>query len=144
MATYTAADKFSNCFVCSPTNPKGLHLKITQEDNKARAEIVPEDYMCGLNGLMHGGFSLMLMDEVMYYAVDAYGVDSVTLHSDCDFKNPAVIGHKLVAEAWVNKREGKKFYTEGVLKDGDTVIVTATGLYYEMDMSVFLTNDKEK
>ena len=34
--------------------------------------------------------------------------------------------------------------TEGVLKDGDTVIVTATGLYYEMDMSVFLTNDKEK
>lgn len=86
----------------------------------------------------------MLMDEVMYYAVDAYGVDSVTLHSDCDFKNPAVIGHKLVAEAWVNKREGKKFYTEGVLKDGDTVIVTATGLYYEMDMSVFLTNDKEK
>lgn len=144
MATYTAADKFANCFVCSPTNPKGLHLKITQEDNKARAEIVPGDYMCGLNGLMHGGFSLMLMDEVMYYAVDAYGVDSVTLHSDCDFKNPAVIGHKLVAEAWVNKREGKKFYTEGVLKDGDTVIVTATGLYYEMDMSVFLTNDKEK
>ena len=58
-------------------------------------------------------------------------------------ENPAVIGHNLVAEAWVTKREGKKFYTEGVLKDGDTVIVTATGLYYEMDMSVFLTDDQK-
>ena len=48
-----------------------------------------------------------------------------------------------MAEAWVTKREGKKFYTEGVLKDGDTVIVTATGLYYEMDMSVFLTDDQK-
>ena len=143
MATFTASDKFANCFVCSPTNPRGLHLKITTVDGKAHTEIVPEDYMCGLNGLMHGGFSLMLMDEVMYYAVEGYGVDSVTLHSECDFKNPAVIGHKLVAEAWVTKREGKKFYTEGVLKDGDTVIVTATGLYYEMDMSVFLTDDQK-
>lgn len=106
-------------------------------------EIVPEDWMCGLNGLMHGGFSLMLMDEVMYYAVDGYGVDCVTLHSDCDFKNPAVVGHKLIAEGWVTKREGKKFYVEAELKDGDTVIVHATGLYYEMDMSKFLP-DEEK
>ena len=68
MATFTAGDKFANCFVCSPTNPRGLHLKITTVDGKAHTEIVPEDYMCGLNGLMHGGFSLMLMDEVMYYA----------------------------------------------------------------------------
>lgn len=73
MATFTAGDKFANCFVCSPTNPRGLHLKITTVDGKAHTEIVPEDYMCGLNGLMHGGFSLMLMDEVMYYADEGYG-----------------------------------------------------------------------
>ena len=142
MATFTAGDKFANCFVCSPTNPRGLHLKITTVDGKAHTEIVPEDYMCGLNGLMHGGFSLMLMDEVMYYAVEGYGVDSVTLHSECDFKTRSYRS-QVSGGSVGHKKRGKKFYTEGVLKDGDTVIVTATGLYYEMDMSVFLTDDQK-
>ena len=143
MATYTAKDKFANCFVCSPTNPIGLHLKNTPVDGKAHMEIVPNENMVGLNGLMHGGFSLMIMDEVMYYAVEGYGVDSVTLHSECDFKNPAVVGHKLIAEAWVTKRDGKKFFVEGEIRDEDTVVVTAKGLYYEMDMSKFLPEDGE-
>ncbi len=142
MATYTAYDKFKNCFVCSPTNPIGLHLTNTYVGDRSHMEIVPNENMCGLNGIMHGGFSLMIMDEIMYYAVDRFGVDSVTLHSECDFKNPAVIGHRLVAEGWVTKRDGKKFFVEGELKDGDTVVVSAKGLYYEMDLSKFLPDEE--
>lgn len=144
MATFTADEKFANCFVCSPTNPIGLHLVNTPVNGRSHMEFVPHENLVGLNGLMHGGFSMMLMDEVMYYAVEGYGVDSVTLHNEMDFKNPAVIGKKLIAEGWVTKREGKKFWVEAELRTEDgTIIVTAKGLYYEMDMSVFLPKEEK-
>lgn len=140
MADYTANDKFSNCFVCSPTNPYGLHLTNTYVNGRSHMEITPHENMTGLQGLMHGGFSLMLMDEIMYYAMESLKVDTVTLSSKCDFISPAYIGHKLIAEGWVEKRDGKKIYAAGELVDADTgkVVVKATGLYYEVDMSSFL------
>ena len=143
MANYTGKNKFPNCFVCSPTNPIGLHLNVTVENHRARTEFVPNENMSGLDGIMHGGFSLMIMDEVMFYAVESYEIDSVTLNSNVDFKSPAILGHTLTAEAWVAKRDGRKLFVEGELRDGDTVVVASKGLYYEMDMSSFLP-DKEK
>lgn len=142
MANYTGKNKFPNCFVCSPTNPIGLHLNVTVENHRARTEFVPNENMSGLDGIMHGGFSLMIMDEVMFYAVESYEIDSVTLNSNVDFKSPAILGHTLTAEAWVAKRDGRKLFVEGELRDGDTVVVASKGLYYEMDMSSFLP-DKE-
>ena len=142
MANYTGKNKFPNCFVCSPTNPIGLHLNVTVENHRARTEFVPNENMSGLDGIMHGGFSLMIMDEVMFYAVESYEIDSVTLNSNVDFKSPAILGHTLTAEAWVAKRDGRKLVVEGELRDGDTVVVASKGLYYEMDMSSFLP-DKE-
>ena len=78
----------------------------------------------------------------MFYAVESYEIDSVTLNSNVDFKSPAILGHTLTAEAWVAKRDGRKLFVEGELRDGDTVVVASKGLYYEMDMSSFLP-DKE-
>lgn len=40
----------------------------------------------------------MIMDEVMFYAVESYEIDSVTLNSNVDFKSPAILGHTLTAE----------------------------------------------
>ena len=61
MANYTGKNKFPNCFVCSPTNPIGLHLNVTVENHRARTEFVPNENMSGLDGIMHGGFSLMII-----------------------------------------------------------------------------------
>lgn len=142
MAKYTGKDKFPNCFVCSPENPIGLHLNVTVENHRARTEFVPDKNMSGLDGIMHGGFSLMILDEVMFYAVKSYEIDNVTLNSNVDFKNPAIIGHTLVAEAWVAKRDGRKIFTEGEIRDGDKIAASSRGLYYEMDMSSFLPGSK--
>mgnify|MGYP001639011394 FL=1 len=54
MANYTGKNKFPNCFVCSPTNPIGLHLNVTVENHRARTEFVPNENMSGLDGIMHG------------------------------------------------------------------------------------------
>ena len=138
--------KYVNCFVCSPVNPFGLRLKNEFIDGKAHMEFVPTQYHAGLNGLMHGGFSLMLIDEVMLNAVDhILHVDAVTLNSSTDFKNPAKIGHRMVCEAWVTKQEGRKIYIDAVVFDADDnnkEIVTSKGLFYQMDMDSFLPKDE--
>ena len=120
----------------------GIDQQATNSKCTFSMEFVPNENMSGLDGIMHGGFSLMIMDEVMFYAVESYEIDSVTLNSNVDFKSPAILGHTLTAEAWVAKRDGRKLFVEGELRDGDTVVVTSKGLYYEMDMSSFLP-DKE-
>lgn len=140
MEEYTGTRKFNNCFVCSPTNPYGLHLTNSYVNGRSHMELMPKPDMEGLTGLMHGGFSLMLMDEIMYYAVEGIGVDCVTLHSECDFLNPAILDHRMIAEGWVERRDRKKIFTKGELRDAETgkVIVSASGLYYQVDMNAFL------
>lgn len=140
MEEYTGTRKFNNCFVCSPTNPYGLHLTNSYVNGRSHMELTPKPDMEGLTGLMHGGFSLMLMDEIMYYAVEGIGVDCVTLHSECDFLNPAILDHRMIAEGWVERRDRKKIFTRGELRDAETgkVIVSASGLYYQVDMKDFL------
>lgn len=137
---FTASDKFKKCFVCSPHNPYGLQLVNSFVDGRSHMELTPHKNMEGLNGYMHGGFALMLLDEIMVYAVEGLQIDSLTLHSECDFKNPAHIGRKLIAEGWVEKQDGRKIYTSGELRDAETgtIIASGKGLYYQMDMKSFL------
>ena len=133
---------FCNCFVCSKTNPQGLHLDVDFADGKSHAEFVPYQHMEGLAGLMHGGFSMMLMDEVMYYAIESHGINPVSLNINIDFISPAILTHRMCAEGNVEKIDGKKVYTTGRLFDMETGkdIVTAKALYYEVDMTQFLPN----
>lgn len=140
MPDFLAAKKFTNCFVCSPTNPHGLHLKNKFVNGRAHMEFLPHRDMEGLMGLMHGGFSLMLMDEVMHYAVESLKIDIVTLNMNCDFVSPANLNHLLIAEGWIDERDGKKITACGELRDSVTgkVVVTAKGLYYQVDMKKFL------
>lgn len=140
---YDIDKKFCNCFGCSPNNPDGMQLKVEAADGHAAADYVPPKKTEGLTGLMHGGFSMMLMDEIMYYSVESLGCDSVALHTETDFKGRAYIGHKLRAEGNVERREGRKFYTVGRLWDTETGedVVTATGLYYEVDLNQFLPDE---
>lgn len=141
---YNVDDKFCNCFVCSKTNPDGLHLDVKYADGKSTADYVPKKNTEGLTGLMHGGFSMMLMDEVMYYAVESLGVDCVALHTETDFAGRAYVGHVLRAEGEVERRDGRKFYVKGRLWDTETGedVVKATGLYYEVDMNEFLPDEE--
>lgn len=136
---------FHNCFVCSQTNPQGLKYKIEYKDGATYMEFLPKQYMEGLPGLMHGGFSMMMMDEVMLGAVTSVKIDSVSLNVNCDFISKAVLTHRLAAEGKVETIDGRKIYTTGRLWDLDTGkdVIRATGLYYNVDMDSFLPDDSE-
>lgn len=138
---------FSKCFVCGDDNPNGLHLTNTYIDGKSHVEGRPGPAQMGLctggdNGLMHGGFSMMMMDEAFYYVCrGGLGVDVVTVYLNSNFTGPAILGHKLAAEAWLTKREGKKIFMEGHvidMDDNDKEIIKADAMYLVVDLAEFL------
>ena len=138
---------FTKCFVCGDDNPYGLHLTNTYMDGRSHVEITPGLAQMGLStggdsGLMHGGFTMMLFDEALYYVCKAgLGVDVVTINMNIDFKSPAIVGHCLAAEAWVTDRDGRKIFLEGSVFDMDNEnkeVAHCKGLYMEMDLTRFL------
>ena len=138
---------FSKCFVCGDDNPDGLHLVNTFQDGRSHVEGRPGPAQMGLctggdNGLMHGGFSMMMMDEAFYYVCKAgLGLDVVTIYLNTNFTSPAILGHKLAAEAWLTDRQGKKIFMEGHIIDMDNdnkVVVHADAMYMAVDLESFL------
>ena len=142
---FKGEDKYTNCFVCGMTNPYGLHIpKSYDEDGVCHMVFTPHENMSGMNGLMHGGFSLMLLDEVMLNACDGAGLDCVTLNSNTDFLSPAILGHEMEATGWIEEIERKKVFVRAELKDCVTgkLIVRGKGLFYQVDMDEFLNVEK--
>lgn len=63
---------FATCFVCGPDNARGLHLIFERDgDAVVTTYTAPADF-AGYGTILHGGFTSMLLDEAMAWAV--YGV----------------------------------------------------------------------
>lgn len=110
------------CFVCGEQNPKGLKLKFFQEGDKICTEFVPEETYQGWPGILHGGITGTILDEVMSQCVQAEGHNGLTARLEIRYRNSIPIGEKVRFEAWITRRKGPLFEIEGraLLKDGAT------------------------
>ena len=52
------------CFGCSTTNPHGLHLRFWYSEKGCFTRCAIPDYLCGIDGVVHGGILALLLDEV--------------------------------------------------------------------------------
>lgn len=135
---------YKKCFVCGPDNADGLHLQNRYIDGKAHMEFTPTERMIGLvtrkGSLMHGGFTSMIFDEVMTYVMMGRGIETVTLNMSIDYVSPARTGHHMVAEAWIERTEGRKLWAEAEIVDEETgeTVAKAKGLYYKVDLTAFI------
>ena len=52
-----------NCFMCSPTNPKGLHLSFYEDGDDVVTRWIPSRDYEGWKGVIHGGIQATIIDE---------------------------------------------------------------------------------
>jgi uncharacterized protein (TIGR00369 family) len=130
----------NHCFGCGKDNPIGLHLKNTYISEKSHIEFKVNPEYCGHPGLLHGGVTCILFDEVMFYAVARLGIETVTLTITIDYKSPALEGHHLICEAWIKKHDGRKIDVVAIINDSETgrVIAEGKGKYLEVDLQKVL------
>jgi acyl-coenzyme A thioesterase PaaI-like protein len=129
----------THCFGCGKENPKGLHLTKRTEGNKTVIEFSIDKNHCGFPGILHGGITFTVLDEVMCYTVVALDMVAVTLSVKIDYVSPGRVGHKLRVEGWIEKIDGKYIECASEAKDIDTgkCVARAHGSYKSVDLDRF-------
>lgn len=129
----------SHCFGCGKDNPRGLHLVKRSEGGKAVMELVVDRDHCGFPGMLHGGLSCVMLDEVMCYAILDRGMVAVTLSVQVEFLRPGRQGHTMRVEGWVETVEGRNIRCASLVVDVDAghAVAKATGSYKVVDVGKF-------
>jgi uncharacterized protein (TIGR00369 family) len=94
----------TNCFVCEPTNVRGLQIPFFRDTERqlVTAEFELNDTFSGAPTLVHGGIVLAVLDEAMAWACIAIGEQwAVTTETTTRFDRAVRIGSRYRAEAEV-------------------------------------------
>jgi len=121
-----------SCFVCGEANPMGLRLRSETDGEVVQMHFTPSAEHVGFAGVVHGGITATLLDEVMVWAC-AVKTKRFAFCAELSVRylEPLRPGEKTVvrAELLANRR-GKLFETKAELRsEAGTVFATATGKY---------------
>lgn len=126
--------KYSGCFVCGNKNNIGLKARFFFRDGKAVTEYIAEKKFEGYLGILHGGITSALLDEVMIKALLAREVYAVTVELTVRFKKAVNTGDKLYLEGCIAREQGRLFITSGEVKtDSGEIVASATGKYLRVN-----------
>jgi acyl-CoA thioesterase FadM len=60
-----------------------------------------------------------------------HGVNAMTASLTVDLRAPAYVGATLTQRAWLERREGRKWFVRGEVREGDRLLAEAGGLWIE-------------
>ena len=128
----------SECFVCNPTNERGLRVPFFHDTDAAVvfADFTLDEHFSGAPTYVHGGATLALLDEAMAWAAIAIGGKfAVTHETTARFDWPVRIGRAYRIQASVTAGDDRRMTTEAsVLDDKGRTCVTATATMVVLDL----------
>jgi acyl-coenzyme A thioesterase PaaI-like protein len=106
----------SNCFVCAPSHPSGLHLLFELSAHGAMvAEWTPGENWEGFHGMVHGGMLSTVLDEAMAKAVAVFLRHAPTAELTVRFRRPVPPGQQLAIRAWIVELHARRVRAEGAI-----------------------------
>lgn len=122
---------FPGCFACGKENPRGIKLAIFEEDGIIQAEFKPTADLAGFPGIMHGGISCTLLDEIMWYASFAHSKKTVvTGEITVRLLKPLMDHGAYIISAEVIEERRKYILVRGIIKGGNEIYCRASGKYF--------------
>ncbi len=118
------------CFACGKANPIGLHLDFTDLGDSYQTVFLPGDNHQGYPGVMHGGITSTIMDEIMGRYLYIKGIIAPTAELTVRFKAPVPTNQPITATGKITEHKGRliKMTSSLVLADG-TVAAEADGKF---------------
>ena len=106
------------CFVCGEKNEKGLKLTFEFDKKKKRIETIfnPREWQQGFEGIIHGGFLAILLDEVMVKLSYEIGIPAVTAEMNIHFIEPTRIDRDIVVTGELIRETKRIIYTKAYAK----------------------------
>ncbi len=112
------------CFGCSTTNPHGLHLRFWYSEHGCFTKCIIPDYLCGPEGVVHGGILVLLLDEVAAWTTIAQlGRLGMTRTMSIQYFKPARTNTEIVVESQIISHDDKNAVQRSTVRsaDGDLV-----------------------
>ncbi len=110
------------CFGCSKHNEHGLQLDFYIKNNKCYSKITVPSYYCGFEGIVHGGITALLLDEIAAWTL---GVNKVkmgfTLKSTNEYLHPVPTEKELILMGKILKEKDDiiTIYSEVKNREGE-------------------------
>lgn len=98
-----------------------------QPDGSVVTHLVCDESNEGGPDVAHGGWTASVFDEVLGHVPVLAGELAVTGELTVRYVKPVPIGRPLVARAWTERREGRRWYVAGELLLESTGAVLARG-----------------
>ena len=106
-----------NCFVCSPYNPAGLHLRFDVRDGTSTAEFLLDSAFDGYHGVTHGGIQAAILDDAMANIFYKMGLPAFTIDIHVRYHRPMYSDRKYRVEARLAEDRGCLLYTSPSPRD---------------------------
>jgi uncharacterized protein (TIGR00369 family) len=121
-----------SCFVCGESNPAGLRLRFETDGTIVRAKFRPTAEHIGFKGVVHGGLTATVLDEIMVWAcVVNTRQFAFCAELNVRYLQPLTPGAEVsVTGELVTNRKGRIFEARGEVRNASgAVLAEATGKY---------------
>ena len=121
-----------SCFGCSPTNPFGLHMEFSKEEDEIVCHWDPNDHFQGFHDILHGGIQSTMMDEIASWVVFVFlDTAGVTYQLNTRFRKPVNISRgRITLRAKLIRQEKRVAEIEAKLYDGEDSLCSESRLHY--------------
>ncbi|MBS4023756.1 MAG: PaaI family thioesterase [Dethiobacter sp.] len=115
----------NRCFACGEDNSCGLKLKFYWEDDKYYTDFYTEERFQGYNGILHGGITSTIMDEIMAQHLTVRGLGILTASMEIRYRKQIPTGVTVRFESWQKeqKRNIHVMAARAILPGGEVAAV---------------------
>jgi uncharacterized protein (TIGR00369 family) len=108
------------CFGCSTVNSYSLGLRFYLSENGCYTKCSIPDYLCGIDGVVHGGMIALLLDEVSQWTMIArLGKLGLTREISVRYLKPVPTNTEIVVEAKIEVQNGKDTVLHSTVRSKD-------------------------
>ena len=109
---------FGNCFGCSRKNAKGLNLRFWLNDGGCYTRCTIPDYLCGIDGVVHGGIITLVIEEVAEWAIIGHlSKFGRTRDISIRYLKPVPTNTEILVDGRIVKQEEKNILCRSTVRD---------------------------
>jgi len=112
------------CYGCSRTNTQGLQLRFWLSEHGCFTRCTIPDYLCGWDGLVHGGIISALLDEVAAWTIIArLGRLGITREASIRYLKPVPTNTELVVEGQITIHDERSAVLRSTIHSTDRTLL---------------------
>ncbi len=126
------------CFACGRDNPGGLKLSFHREGDRYCTDFFTAERFQGYSGILHGGVTSTIMDEVMARHLTTRGLGILTASMEIRYRKQIPTGINVRFEAW-QKEQKRSIYVmaaKATLPGGEVAAVATAKFMRAGDINI--------